>query len=379
MKFFCYLLFLSLFACTSQTQNMLKGEVEGLQVGDRIYLTIANPEGNGKLLIDSTVITRDGQFLLKTGISGQYISLYRAKAGETFDPTDESGPQIFLEGYSRLRITGDTGHWHYLTAEGGLYEHPDMQTINRITREARKIQAEGRDLRQKSRTTKDTLLLQKGRALILEANRMLMSLDSLEREFIIRNPDVAYSAALMRYDYDLQEDMDQYEAAFNRLSPRVQATPAGKEIATFIRHKRASEPGTTAPDFGILTEKGDTVRLSDYRGKYVLLDFWGSWCGPCRESRPALKALYEKIKDRNIVLIGIACDEQRGADWKKVVEAEGLSWLQVNDHRSLNGSVQKLYAVDGVPTCFLIDPAGKILYKDHPLSLLSLIEQLLLK
>lgn len=377
--YFTFWVILTVSTACSRKQNVFQGEVQGLKAGDRIVLAVQNLNGPGRIPKDSTVVSKDNEFTLKTSVTDEYGFLTLLKPGESFNPESEGQPRIFLEGFSEIRVKGNTENWHYLRPSGGLYEHPDMQAINQITWKALDIQQNALQLLDQAEKNGDSLQQAEGMKLIDESNDMLMSVDSLEKVFRLKNPDNAYSAALLRYEYLDMADFSEYEKAFEQLSPRVQASPAGREIALYIQQKKTSEPGAVAPDFAIKDTTGKIIRLSDYRGKYVLLNFWGSWCAPCRESLPKLKELYTKVQGKDLVMIGIACREQ-SETWKKSIREEGLEWLQLNDAHSPEGqSVQKMYAIDGVPTCVLIDPEGKILYKEHPYILILRVEYLLLK
>ena len=110
---------------------------------------------------------------------------------------------------------------------------------------------------------------------------------------------------------------------------------------------------------------GRPVRLSSFRGKYVLLDFWASWCGPCRQESPNLVKAYNQFKNKNFTIIGISLDRQGGAfNWMNAIKDDHLHWTQLSDLKFWNNAVAQLYFVQAIPKNFLIDPNGKIIAQD---------------
>ncbi|MDR3134220.1 MAG: AhpC/TSA family protein [Prevotellaceae bacterium] len=372
-----------LFACSMENQNIIKGTIDGLEAGDRIVLSVEDPDASLWIAVDSAVVTKTGEFTLKTSVSDNYVRLTHLKDGEKFKKTGtETRPTFtnyFLESYATLSVTGNADDWFYLKITGGLYDFLDMQEINRITDSALVIHKEGYKMYEQSRKTDDTALQNKGVALINQAGDILISAKVLEKEFVKKYPDKAYSAGLMIYDHELKGDINKYEAAFYSLSPAVQNSPVGIYVKNYIANTRASEVGVTAPDFSQKALDGQEVTLSKFRGKYVLLDFWGSWCGPCRESSPLLVKLYKSLKEKgvNIEFIGIACNEQQDADWIAAIERDNLSWIHLNDSHAEKGkSILKQYAVFSFPTCVLVSPEGTIAYKEHPVRIIPKIKEL---
>jgi thiol-disulfide isomerase/thioredoxin len=231
----------------------------------------------------------------------------------------------------------------------------------------------------KARETQDNELLNKARALWLQSNQIANIMDSLNNDFIKSHPDMAHSATLLRGNSKLMEDIDKYEEAFNAFSPSVQNSPAGILIKNYITNVRVSGIGAIAPDFSLKALDNRDITLSEFRGKYILLDFWGSWCGPCRESSPLLVELYNKLKanEANIEFIGIACSEQNDKNWIAAIENDKLAWIQLNDaHAKNTQSIRKQYAINGVPTCILISPDGKIIYKEYPGTIIPKIQEI---
>ncbi|MDR2292186.1 MAG: AhpC/TSA family protein [Prevotellaceae bacterium] len=372
-------LFLSCFSCKQEEQNAITGKVDGLEIGDRIILSIEDPDGSKWIAVDSAVVDKVGEFTLKTKVSDNYVQLTYLKSDEKFKPEKKQSPRCFLESYAEISVTGNTADWRYIKMTGGLYNHPDMSEINRITDSANNIQKEGIKQLAESRETNDTVLQKTAVDLIKKSNGIFEDIHSLEHIFIKNHPDMAYSASLLRYDYDLMDNFDEYEKAFSTLSERVQNSPAGILIKNYIENVRASEAGAAAPDFTLKALDGREITLSKFKGKYVLIDFWGSWCRPCRQSSPALVELYNNLKQNNatIEFIGISCNEQNDENWIKAIEDDKLAWIHVNDSHSEKGkSIQKQYAIIGVPTSILISPEGKILYKEHPLDLIPKIKEM---
>lgn len=120
-----------------------------------------------------------------------------------------------------------------------------------------------------------------------------------------------------------------------------------------------------APDFTLPGVNGKIVTLKDYSGQYVLLDFWASWCGPCREEHPYLKQAYTKYHDKAFTIIGISLDEEK-SKWLTAIEKDGLPWTQLCDFKGRYGDVIRLYNLlgKGIPASFLLDPKGEIVAMD---------------
>jgi peroxiredoxin len=118
-------------------------------------------------------------------------------------------------------------------------------------------------------------------------------------------------------------------------------------------------PGTRAADLSLPDRNGKLVRLSDLKGKVVLVDFWASWCGPCRKNNPRLVKLYHKYHSKGLEIYGISLDESHD-DWQSAVSQDRMEWIQVIDDKGWNASSALTYGVDMIPSSFLLDRDGVI-------------------
>ena len=118
--------------------------------------------------------------------------------------------------------------------------------------------------------------------------------------------------------------------------------------------------GAIAPDFSVADESGTFYKLSDQRGKYVVVDFWAAWCGICRTENPKMQALYTEYTDKNVEFIGVCLDENR-ENWQSVVVADGLTYLQLIDQQAFSSEVATTYGIQSVPFMMLLDTEGKII------------------
>ncbi|HVI44090.1 MAG TPA: TlpA disulfide reductase family protein [Chitinophaga sp.] len=122
----------------------------------------------------------------------------------------------------------------------------------------------------------------------------------------------------------------------------------------------AVKVGDVAPDFTLPDPSGKMVSLNSFRGKYVLIDFWASWCGPCRQENPNVVKAYQQFKNKNFTILGVSLDKSKGP-WLEAIKKDGLAWNQVSDLKFWESAVVPLYGINAIPTNFLLDPQGKII------------------
>ncbi|MBO9631485.1 MAG: AhpC/TSA family protein [Chitinophagaceae bacterium] len=197
----------------------------------------------------------------------------------------------------------------------------------------------------------------------IEEEREILShkyLGSYVKDFVTKYPDSYASIMALSGTGRSVLSLDEQEALFAKLSPKMQQTEAGKDIPQFIEGVRNSAIGAMVKDFTLNTPDEKPLALSDFKGKYLLIDFWASWCVPCKQSFPHMKEVYKAYKSDKLEFYSISIDKNKAA-WLKAVKTEALPWPQSLDTKNIS---HKGFAVTGVPTTYLIDPSGKILAKD---------------
>ncbi|MBS1585594.1 MAG: AhpC/TSA family protein [Bacteroidetes bacterium] len=121
--------------------------------------------------------------------------------------------------------------------------------------------------------------------------------------------------------------------------------------------------GTTAPDIDLPTPEGNKIALSSFKGKYVLLDFWASWCGPCRHENPNVVAAFQKYKSKNFTVFSVSLDNSKDK-WQEAIKRDNLTWTHVSDLKGWGSDAAAMYGVQSIPANFLLDPSGKIIARD---------------
>lgn len=183
---------------------------------------------------------------------------------------------------------------------------------------------------------------------------------SSELENFVRSHTDSYASAVALNRACSLLETSQLEKLHAMLAPQVQQTEEGKNVAKFVQGLKNSAIGSTVKDFTLNTPEEKPLSFSQLKGKYVLIDFWASWCGPCKQSFPHMKEIYKKYKSDKFEIYSISIDDDKEA-WLKGLKEQDLPWLQALDTKSIS---QSDFAITGVPTTFLIDPAGKILLKE---------------
>ncbi len=156
------------------------------------------------------------------------------------------------------------------------------------------------------------------------------------------------------------EPLETAKAYYDRLSPQVKSSDAGKTLLQRLQDEAQIAVGGTAPDIELPGPDGQAVKLSSLKGKYVLLDFWASWCKPCLAEAPNVKAVYEKYRAKGFEVYGVSIDD-KAEPWKRAIQVNGLGWIHVSSLKGWKCPAAVRYGVTGVPATFLIDPQGKII------------------
>ncbi|WEK33591.1 MAG: TlpA disulfide reductase family protein [Candidatus Pseudobacter hemicellulosilyticus] len=207
----------------------------------------------------------------------------------------------------------------------------------------------------------DTLEKQRYRDLYRQLGKMA---DSVSLAFVRTNPTSYVSLDIVRSlvnPKNLANEREAVEKLYSGLSDELQQTKTGKDIAGRLANAGKLSVGKKAIDFTMNDTLGRPVSLSSFKGKYVLLDFWASWCHPCRLENPHVVKAYAQYKDRNFTVLSVSLDQPgKHQAWVDAIHKDGLNWTHVSDLKYWNNAAVKLYGVNSVPMNYLINPEGVI-------------------
>lgn len=181
--------------------------------------------------------------------------------------------------------------------------------------------------------------------------------------FIHANPKSIVSAYVLYRNFSYRLSPDEIDRNLGLLDPTLQQSQYANELRKLSGVLRTVEPGKKAPDFTLNDPEGQPVKLSDHRGKYLLVDFWASWCGPCRRENPNLVKAWQKYKDKGFDVFGVSLDRKK-ENWLKAIKDDQLTWTQVSDLKFWNSEAAKLYGVRAIPSNLLLSPDGTIIAKN---------------
>lgn len=356
-----FMLFLQPILLSAQQEYHIQGKVPGLKSGNKLYLVY---QVDDRQIADSTIV-KDGSFSFRGKLDYPvYGAIYLHKNPYVNRPAKGEHMDYFrlylepanftvkaIDSLKNLKITGSPVNDLHRKQQAMMKVNDDEFTALR-----KAFEALSKD-KQADKTVRDSFIVRE-QALMTASYRIHL-------EFARQHPGSYLSLISLSHIAAHAALSEEASKAYQNLVPELKNTPLGMGIPLQLAAPENTRIGKAAPDFDQLSPEGKKISLSDFRKQYVLLDFWASWCGPCREENPNLVAAYQKYKDKGFTILGVSLDGggQRAA-WLKAIQDDHLSWPQVSDLRGWENQAAKIYGVRSVPANFLIGPDGSIVARD---------------
>lgn len=338
----------------------VNGEIKNLPDGkvylQQIYFSDRTPE-----ILDS-VDVKAGKFQI--GAKAMEEGFYRLN----FEQTQNA--YVFVNDLEQISFTADAQD---LSLEGPKFNTPANTALKNLMKEMDKSRKEYIA----AKRSYDSVRLQVNSDSVSAdyARRMEMAENGF-KDYIFQTINTTKSPviAMVALGYTKNSDTAELDKAFPRLLEKfpnhaeltalhdryLQLT---KGITPDQSRKGPPSVGDIAPDFTLEDADGGSFSLSSLKGKYVLVDFWASWCTPCRRENPNIVEAFQKYKDKNFTVFGVSLDSDRGA-WKAAIKKDNLAWKQVSDLKKWESAVVPMYGIEGIPYNVLLDPSGKIIETD---------------
>ncbi len=192
--------------------------------------------------------------------------------------------------------------------------------------------------------------------------KLMTDAQAKETELIKANPD-SYVSTFVIVSSMGQMEYEQLKERYNLLGEKAKASAQGKAIAAQIAKLESTAIGQIAPNFTITTPEGESISLYDIKGKVKLIDFWASWCGPCRGENPHVVEIYKEYHPKGLEIFGVSLDNNKEA-WVKAIADDGLVWKHGSDLKGWQSAPAQLYSVSGIPHTVLLDENNKIIAKN---------------
>lgn len=335
---------------TTDSSYTINGKIQGLDSGWIYLYNVQNEEGKP----DSALI-KQGNFEFKGSTAEPYFAVLTL--GQFNGPRQQ--PLGFFVEAGKIDIKVSRDSLAKGTADGGATqaEYKKYFASYQAIEDRQKVLVEEY---QTASMTGDAAKMEKAQK----------DFEGLEKEnkdligkFVKENANSYVSPFLLAQNFTFEVNPAELDPLYNGLGEKTKASYFGRNIKKALDASRSTAVGSAAPDFTLNDVNGKPVSLASYKGKYVLIDFWASWCGPCRQENPNVVKAYNQYKAKGFDILGVSLDEKKD-NWEKAIKQDQLTWAHVSDLGGWQSEVAGLYGVKAIPANYLLDKDGKIIAKN---------------
>lgn len=328
----------------AQQSFTVKGSIRGAQENAKVSIRLDSPES--KALAESVI--KKGKFELKGNLPE--TAIYVLSVDGASQPLG-----IFLEA-GTAEVSGHVDTLSRAVIKGSAIHDEFMQFRSSFDPYFMKLDQLGKQLSNPAMQLKQDSLYNLIRNLATEINTKADT-------YVAEHNNSAVTPLLLYFTYSFFQQAEILDTRFTQLTPAAQQSYFGRLVGGIVKENRIGAVGYEAVDFTQADTSGNPVSLQSFRGKYVLVDFWASWCGPCRMENPNLVAAYNKYKAKNFTVLGVSLDRDRGK-WLEAIALDGLTWTHVSDLKFWNNEAARIYKISSIPQNLLIGPDGVIIAKN---------------
>lgn len=338
-------------ACKEKNNFVIEGQFKNAAAGSKVYLF--GIQKDHALPLDSTVFSEKGDF--KFTHSTPAVDFFRIASGN-------NEYMIIAKNGDQIKITTDMADKTLAYNISGAMEADKLEELNKVKNQymvkISEIQKQFDDAVAAQPEKRDVIMEQMKPAYIEEINGLNKAILKFAQD---NTASLAgFYAVNLLNPAEFEKEMVDYS---DKIKSNFNENKAVTEFLVKMAKLKSVQIGQPAPQFTINGVDGKPIKLSDFKGKYVMLDFWASWCMPCRKENPNVVKAYHTYKDKNFTILGISLDKDPVA-WKGAIAADQLTWAHASDLKDFESPTAVLYAIEAIPSSFVIDPSGKIVAKN---------------